>query len=83
LLTRPSRPYVPIARPHGKPGDPSGNAELLHGGDAQYEIRDGHLVTQLAGTPFDGTVFKVGDRYLASRSNEFGYANYTVEAVGE
>jgi hypothetical protein len=31
----------------GKAGDLSGNAELLHGGAAQYEIRDGHLVTIL------------------------------------
>jgi hypothetical protein len=72
-----------IASVDGKPGDPSEIAELLHGGDAQYEIRDGRLVTQLAGTPFEVTVYKVGDRYVASRGNEFGYANYEVEAVGQ
>jgi hypothetical protein len=67
----------------GKAGDPSESAELLHGGDARYEIRDGHLVTQLAGTPFEVTVYKLGDRYVASRGNELGYANYEIEAVGE
>jgi hypothetical protein len=25
------------------------------------------------------TVYKLGDRFVASRSNEFGYANYEVE----
>ena len=25
------------------------------------------------------TVYKLGDKYLAARSNEFGYANYEVE----
>jgi hypothetical protein len=67
----------------GKAGDPSESAELLHGGDARYEIRDGHLVTQLAGTPFEVMVYKLGDRYVASRGNEFGYANYEIEAVRE
>ena len=67
----------------GKAGDPSEAAELLHGGDARYEIRDGHLVAQLAGTPFEVTVYKLGDRYVASRGNEFGYANYEIEAVGK
>ena len=26
-------------------------------------------------------VYKMGDNYMAARSNEFGYANYEVEAV--
>ena len=37
------------------------------------------IVTTLGGTPFDVTVYKVGDKYVAARSNEFGYANYEVE----
>jgi hypothetical protein len=47
----------------------------------QYEIRDGHLVTEVAGAEFDVTVYKLGDKYVASRSREFGYANYEVEEV--
>ncbi len=31
------------------------------------------------GTQFDVTVYKLGDKYIAARSNEFGYANYEVE----
>ncbi len=34
-----------------------------------------------SGTPFEIMVYKVGDKYMAARSNEFGYANYEVEAV--
>jgi len=33
--------------------------------------------------PFAVTVYKVGDKYIAARSNEFGYANYEVEKVIE
>jgi len=28
------------------------------------------------------TVYQLGDRYIAARSNEFGYANYDVVAGG-
>jgi hypothetical protein len=57
--------------------------ELMHGGEISYEIRDGRLVTDINGTPFAVTVYKLGDRHLAARSNEFGYANYEVEAGRE
>jgi len=67
----------------GQPARPAEAAELLLGGEAQYEIRDGHLATTLRGTPFEVTVYKLGDEYIAARSNEFGYANYQVEAGGE
>jgi hypothetical protein len=63
----------------GKETDLSEIADVAHGGHAQYEIRDGHLITELAGTPFEVTVYKLGDKYLAARSNEYGYANYEVE----
>jgi hypothetical protein len=65
----------------GKPGDLHEMGELAHGGEVQYEIRGGHLITELAGTLFEVTVYKLGDRYMAARSNEFGYANYQVEEV--
>jgi hypothetical protein len=58
-----------------------GMGELSHGRQTQYEIRDGHIVTEAAGTPFDETVYKMGDKYVAARSHEFGYANYEVEVV--
>jgi hypothetical protein len=53
------------------------------GSPAQYEIRGGHIITTLGATPFEVTVYKVGDKYWAARSNEFGYANYQLEEVKE
>ncbi|MRG57806.1 DUF3604 domain-containing protein [Phyllobacterium sp. SYP-B3895] len=53
----------------------------LSGSSAAYEIRDGHIVTTIDGTPFEVTVYKNGDKYVGARSNEFGYANYEVQSV--
>jgi hypothetical protein len=59
--------------------------DVEHGGalgsPAQYEITGGRLVTTLEMTPFEVTVYKLGDKYVAARSNEFGYANYEVEKI--
>jgi hypothetical protein len=41
-----------------------------------YFLRDGKIVTTLAGTPIEIAVYKVGGKYVGARSNEFGYANY-------
>jgi hypothetical protein len=58
---------------------------VLHAGEtgspAEYVIRDGRIVTTIEGTDFDVTVFKLGDKLVAARSNEFGYANYEIEEV--
>jgi hypothetical protein len=48
---------------------------------AEYEIRNGRVVTMLGGTPFEVTIYKLGDKYVAARGNEFGYANYEVESL--
>jgi len=54
------------------------------GGSQTYNIQDGKIVTSLVGTPIETTVYKVGDKYLAARNNEFGYANYEIiPAVAE
>ncbi len=53
------------------------------GSPAQYEIQGGEIITTLGETPFAVTVYKLGDKYLAARSNEFGYANYELEKVQE
>ncbi len=53
----------------------------LSGSSAAYEIHDGHIITTIDGTPFEVTVYKNGDKYVAARSNEFGYANYEVQSV--
>ncbi len=36
------------------------------------------FVTALVGTPLEITVYKLGDKYVGARSNEFGYANYEI-----
>ena len=49
-----------------------------------YSIARGKIVTDLVGTPIEIGVYKVGDKYIGARSNEFGYANYEiVPAVAE
>ncbi len=59
--------------------------DVEHGGElgspAEYEISGGRIITTLEMTPFDVTVYKLGNKYVAARSNEFGYANYEVEEV--
>ena len=49
-----------------------------------YNIANGKIVTALVGTPIEITVYKVGNKYVGARSNEFGYANYEIiPAVAE
>jgi hypothetical protein len=54
------------------------------GASRTYNIVEGKIVTELVGTPIEISVYKLGDKYLAARGNEFGYANYEIiPAVGE
>jgi hypothetical protein len=63
-------------------GDPASASYL--GTSSSYYINNGKIVTALVGTPIEVTVYKVGDKYLGARSNEFGYVNYEViPAVAE
>jgi uncharacterized protein DUF3604 len=49
-----------------------------------YNIAGGKILTELVGTPIEISVYKMGDKYLGARSNEFGYANYEIiPAVAE
>jgi len=66
-----------------QPTDPDVMGNLAHSGNIQYEIRDGHYIVEMAGTPIEVTVYKLGDRYVAARSSEFGFANYEIEPVAE
>ena len=67
----------------GSTGDFLAVSELgLSAASAAYEIRGGRIITMLAGTPFDVAVYKVGDKYVAARSSEFGYANYEIQSGG-
>ena len=57
-------------------GDASEGSQI--GETRSYFIQNGKIVTALAGTPIEITVYKMGDKYVAARSNEFGYANYEI-----
>ncbi|HEY6342558.1 MAG TPA: DUF3604 domain-containing protein [Bryobacteraceae bacterium] len=48
------------------------------GNSRPYYINNGKIVTTLTGTPIEVTVYKVGNKYMGARSNEFGYANWEV-----
>ncbi len=61
----------------GKPIDPTIAAELMHGEDT-YSIKNARLTMDMAGSPFDVAVYKLGNKYYAARSNEFGFANFEV-----
>lgn len=67
------------------------DSELSQGGSsnsdsttsAPYLIKDGHIVTIVSGTPFELTVYRYGDKYVAARSDEFGHANYELAKVAK
>ncbi len=69
----------------GKQPEAGEIGDVLHshglGSPTQYEISGGRITTTVHMTPFEVTVYKLGNKYLAARSNEFGYANYDVEEV--
>ena len=48
------------------------------GASRTYNINNGKIVTELEGTPIEVSVYRLGDKYLGARSNEFGYANYEI-----
>ena len=44
-----------------------------------YEIKDGKRIEQTAlGVEITVTVYKVGDRYIAARADQGGYANFEI-----
>lgn len=67
------------------------DSELVHGDEAysvsstsaDYEIKDGHIVTTIEHTPFELTVYRSGDKYIGARNNEFGYANYELTKAAD
>jgi len=48
---------------------------------AEYAINGGRVSRTLSETPFHLMVFKSGNRYVAARPAEFGYANYETSEV--
>ena len=43
-----------------------------------YAVRDGKIVTYFGNAPYAMTVYTLGDKTYAARSNEFGFANYEI-----
>ena len=74
-----------IQRVNGKQPEPGQMGDVLHAGElgspSRYEIKGGRIITTLGNTPYEATVYKVGDKYYGVRSNEFGFANYELMAV--
>ena len=71
-----------IGNINGSIPQPSEVGDVLHGGligsGTAYAIKDGAIVTTLGDMPYEAKVYKLGDKYLAARSNEFGFANYEI-----
>lgn len=59
----------------------SSDSKTVSSTSAAYEIKDGHIVTTIDGTPFELTVYRAGDKYIAARNNEFGHANYELASA--
>jgi len=62
----------------GQPQDLAEMGGVAHGGSPGYTIKDSRLITTIAGTPLEITVYKLGDKYFAARREEYGFANYDV-----
>ncbi len=61
---------------------PSGFGDVARTGPqgltVPYRLADGRVITTIAQDSFAMTIHRLGDTYYAARSNEFGYANYTL-----
>lgn len=53
--------------------------EIAFRGDA-YTIKAGRIVANSGDAPYEMAMYKLGDRYLAARSDAFGFVNYEVVA---
>ena len=53
-----------ISSINGQVPDPEQMGDLMHPGEAptDYQIRDGHIITMIGGTPFEVTVYRLGDK---------------------
>jgi hypothetical protein len=71
-----------ISNVEGGIPQPSEVGDVLHGGltgqGTAYAIKNGAIVTTLDNTAYEVKVYKVGDKYMAARNNEFGFVNYEV-----
>jgi hypothetical protein len=66
----------------GRPAEPGEFGDLMFDRETEYTIGSGRLTTFIGGTPFEVVVYRLGDRYLAARSDEYDYANYEIQLSG-
>jgi len=50
---------------------------------SSYAIKGGRVVESFGNVPYELAIYKVGDKYIAARSNEFGFANYEIVPTPE
>ena len=59
-----------IKKMNGKQPDPGQIGDVLHAGElgspSRYEIKGGRIITTLGNTPYEATVYKVGDKYYGA-----------------
>jgi hypothetical protein len=71
-----------ITNVDGRVPQPGQVGDVMHSGDlgspSSYAVKDGKIVTSIGNRGYELTVYKLGDKYFAARSNEFGFANYEV-----
>ncbi|MGE3875228.1 MAG: DUF3604 domain-containing protein [Parvibaculaceae bacterium] len=71
-----------ISNLNGTIPQPGEVGDVVHGGilgeGSAYAIKNNSIVTTLGNAPYEAVVYQLGDKYFASRSNEFGHANYEV-----
>lgn len=49
--------------------------------ETEYKILNGNVVAYGDGTPFETTIYRLGNNYLAARSHQYRHANYEFEAM--
>lgn len=47
--------------------------------EAPYKIENDRITTTINGSSFDMFFYRLGDRYVAARSVEYGFVNYEVQ----
>jgi hypothetical protein len=62
----------------GKTPNPADTGDLVFDPETEYKIQNGHVIAYVDGTSFDAIVYKLGNKYIAARNDEYGYANYEV-----
>jgi len=45
---------------------------------SSYTIKGGRVIESFGNVPSELTIYKLGNKYLAARSSEFGFANYEI-----